>query len=605
MNVPCALSIAAGFAAVLLSTPARGEGRVDLTGVLPAETAVILRVRSVPEVREQWSHNPLAQTWAEPEVQDFFSPAIERFREEHDGGLTELIRSETGLTFSELLDLLPGEVLLAVLDLEQLLDEDAVEAPIVVLAELGEDTSKMESLLARLLDEDEQVREEEFQGETLRIVESLSDEDDGPTPSVTWSLVDRVLILGAAKAAVQQVIDNLKRGGATDSLAASSGFEAIRQESPDGQVSLMLNFQAIVPSIVSGLNRAEAERDSAGPSALAALGLTPEGLIQAFGLHHLTWAYGILEMGETSTRAVSGLKWTERPDLMRLLAYGAPPAPRPEYIPDTWVSVSTARFSLSDAYQGLKDILRNLSPALSALLEMRSAEINQALGIDIERDLIGNFGDQIVQAETLIEPGAEGASPSPTNQFFSVSIHDADTARRMIDAVMAMAPGLSEAITSREYLGETIYSLVPPSLPDMPRPSGFSYAITSRAIFFGVGNSSMVETAIQGLGGASNPIWSSPKVVEALSRLPSGESVIAYQDTKQMIVAVVNILIQAAGRFNRSDEEGEAEPLFDPSARPSAEIMSRHWGPMSSAIYFDPDGVRSVGYLIHGDPEEE
>ena len=597
MSLP-AVRILAGCLSFVLPGSAFAGGPAGLAGFLPEDTAAVLHIRSVPEIRKQWEHNPLARTWAEPGVQAFFAPAIERFKEENAGGLAELIQSETGLTSTELLDLLPGEIVVSLLALEDLLDDESVaDPPILILAELGEDPSAMEELLVRLMDDDEQLREEEFQGVTLRVIETFPDESEGPVSTASWAIVDRTLLFGVTKVSVQQGIDNLKRGGAREALSDEPGFEAIRRENTDAQVSLLLNLQAILKVVLEGMREAETQLDPEAPSALDMVGMTPDGLVDALGLQHLSWVYAGLEMGQDSTRATSGLKWSERPDLMRLIAYGPPPAPRPSFVPDTWTSVSAARFSIGDAYRGLKDILSGASPALSGLIETRIAEFNQALGVDIERDLFGNLGDEIVQAESVIDGGSE-ENLVPTDQFYSVSINDADTARRMIDAALTLAPGLAEALTSREYLGETIHSMSPPSLPDLPQPRGFSYAVTRQRLFVGIGDSAMVETAIQGLEGASNAIWDSPEVAASLAPLPSGESLIAYQDTKTMIVAVFDLFVRGAGFMGDPEEE---EPIVDPAQKPSPEIISRHWGPSASAIYLDPDGIRSVGWLKHGE----
>ena len=136
----------------------------------------------------------------------------------------------------------------------------------------------------------------------------------------------------------------------------------------------------------------------------------------------------------------------------------------------------------------------------------------------------------------------------------------------------------------------------------MPKPRGFSYAVTRGYLFVNLGGSSMLESAIQGMDGASNSIWDDPEVVEALNRLPAGESLIAYQDTRRIVVAIVELIARGSGMFGSDEDEG---PSFDPDSLPSADTLAQYWGSSVSAVYVDPDGIRSVGLLQHGESDGE
>lgn len=595
------------FLSALLITALPGVVQsAGVTEILSEDTAAILHIRSVPDLRVQWAHNPLAKTWAEPEVQAFFAPTIKEFQEENAGGLAELIRSETGLSPEELLDMIPGELAVAILDLRALLDDEQTsELPILMLADLGQDSTEMEAMLERLVDEDETVTEEEFQGETLHLVESMGEDEEGPIPSVVWAIVENRLFLGAAKVAVQEAIANQKRGGADEPLANAIGFAGIYHDYPAAQGAAYLNLGIVVPLVTEFMQEAESAVSEDGqPSALAAMGVSPENLVAALGLNQMTSAYGVAELSERTSVFCTGIKWTEQPNLMRVFAYGEPPAPKPAFVPDTWVSASSGRFSLTKGYQALKELLGDLNPGLGAILDGQIAQMNQGLGIDIERDLVGNFGDEIIQGESLVGTRDESDPQTPTDKFFAASIRDQETAGRMIDAAMAMVPGMAQMITSREYLGETIFTFEAPEMegmpPDAPQQTSFSYAITRNYLMVSVGRPTMVETALQGLDGAANSIWENPEIARAMDELPAGESMVAYQDVRRLVVTLFDLFVTGAAMS--TDEEG---PAFDLDARPSAEILARHWGPAVSALYIDPDGIRSVGRLEHGNPAEE
>jgi hypothetical protein len=581
----------------------------DLAGLLPEDTLAVLHIRSLPALRATWEFNPLARTWAEPEVQAFIAPALEKFQEENSGGLIELVQAETGMTPDELLDLFPGEFAIAVPNLLSLLSEDDDQLPqLVILTQIGENPEPVEGLFNRLSeDEGDEIAEEEFQGETIRTVLLMDEEADAPEEAFSWAIFDGVLVMATTRPGVQQVIDNSKRGGAEESLVRMPGFQAIYRGDPEAHIAFYLNLANIVQHLLAQVKEIEAARAPDQPSPLAMVGMTPEGIMTSLGLDKLTTLYGAGVLGKDATLFTTGIKWTERPGIMRILAYGDSPAPRPGFIPDHWINVTSSRFSLSEMYTGLKEVLQTGSPGLAALLEMRVAEMNQAMGIDIERDLVGNFGDEIVQAEALADRSADAENVAPTDRLWAVSIKDADSARRVVDALMVMFPGIAQALQSREYLGETIHSFEPPVVSAGGPPSpGFAYAITRNQVFVTMGKPSMLETAVQGLDGASDSIWSNQRIAEALGALPPGESMISYQDTKRIVVTMFDLITRGEDWFGGEDADGVegSRHLFDMDAKPSVDVLAQHWGLAVSAAYIEADGIRSIGRLNHGDAED-
>ena len=604
-----------GVSLMLALAPYRAltAGETDLVGLLPDDTLGVVHIRSLPAFRTHWNYNPLAKTWAEPEVQAFIAPALTKYREENSGGLNEVIQAETGMTPEELMDLFPGEIAIVLPNLLSLVSDDDDEMPqLLFLAQIGDDPIPIENLFMRLSEnESDEIAEEEFQGETIRTVRLLNEEAEAPEDSFSWVIFDGLVALGTKITDVQQLVDNAKRGGAEEPLVKSPGFQAIYRDDPEAHIVLYLSLGGVIQHALAEFREAEAANGPDQPSTLAMVGMTPEGIVTSLGLDKLTTLYGAGVLGRDATLFSTGIKWSERPEIMRILAYGDPPAPRPDFIPDSWISVSSSRFSVAQMYVGLKEVLQIASPALVGLLEMKIAGLNQALGIDIERDLIGNFGDEIIQAEALTDRGISAENANPTEQLWAVSIKDADTARRMVDALTAMAPGLGQALESREYLGETIYSMLPPEVPGgqpagAPTSPGFAYAITRNHVFISVGGPSMLESAIQGLDGASNSIWANQKIAEALGTLPPGESMIAYQDTKQIVATVYELITKGDDWFGDSETQGadEDEALYDMDAKPSADVLAKHWGLGVSAVYIEADGVRSVGRLNHVESDD-
>ena len=246
---------------------------------------------------------------------------------------------------------------------------------------------------------------------------------------------------------------------------------------------------------------------------------------------------------------------------------------------------------------------------------MLSPLLTQQTGIDVERDVFGAFGDEVVRA--YVFPSGDDAAPQDNEQLWAVSLANAEALTRSLEVVWAMAPQVASQFQDRDYLGHTIRSITVP----FPGPGGMtlmsiSYAITPSHLFLDLGGAKMIETAIQRLDGTGASFWTQAPVVAAMKDLPPGGSSFTYQDVRQVIFSAFVQLAEMARKSADAAGAGDDEPsldeegrpiipraaakksppglqqFIDPDALPSRATLEKYFGVSFGAIYRDADGIR-------------
>jgi len=568
---------------------------VALTRLVPADAVVVLHTRDLAAARTGWAGTSWARAWAEPEMRRFFAPAI-ALMEDPETGFASSLRRETGLSFEEFLALFAGEAICA---LQQLPSPGAAPSPEVLLAvDLASADPRVEKMLSRSGASASETTEE-FQGETLHIRSRPALDGTGaPAEGEAWAIVDQVLLFAQPKAALQQAIVALKRGGRADSFAEHPSCQSFYKRSPDAHVLLHIGLEELIRSALAGLEASADLKDPegrpVGPAAwLGSYGLTPRGLFDALGLGALRDASLGVSFAESEIVAEMDLRWSEQRGLLKLAAWGPAPVAFPEFIPDSWDTATIDNLSARHAIESLLAMLVDVSPFIDGMVRQQIQNMNTELGFDIQRDLIGSLGD------TMITGSARSAGG--VDQIMGFSLSNPAVFRSSIDTLLGRTP-LGAMVQTREYLGETIRSFGQPGQP------GVSIAITASHLFIAVGNPAILESALQGQHeGAARPFWKRADVARALASLPDGACGTGVADLGIAIETLFDYLIASlpsappSGVPSEEDEqeamvpEPSASPrMVDPAARPSRELIRRFWSTSASATYSTPNGLRFI-----------
>jgi len=555
-----------------------------LDKLVPADAALVFAVDDLPALRARLGASPFGRLWSDPDVEKFLAPL---FSNPDYLELIEQVKTETGYTPEQLLDFAAGDILVSVplSSLKAARPEFNVDC--LLAMELGENEAKLRELI-----EQQQARRkadaagaettEDYNGVTLHIVSAApradaadgdaSGEPDAARKVFVWTLHQGRLFSASSRELVTGALDALAAGGLAESLSSAPRYRAVLDRAggrPD--YVFFADIESVYPVIAAAVDSSRDSAQAANP-----FGVEPAGVLQALGLDTLGVfsATGSIAADGSSTSDVV-ITHGEPRGLLKLLAYRDGPVPRPDWVPASWINVSSQNFSIPDLYAELQRMLDRISPMMAGMVAGQIKAFDRQLNIDIERDLIGNFGPGLVSGLAL-PSGASASNPPPYDELenvFAVSLADAAAFERALEAIKGrFLPPEGGPLQKREYLGRALHVFTPPQGASA-ETKGFAYAIADGWLLVSIGSASPVEAVLQRMDkpDASSAFWSRPGIRTALEPVPAAAFSLQYDDLPPMLSALCALAVKAQAA--REDEEA---PLVDASAIPAVEVFAKY-----------------------------
>jgi hypothetical protein len=620
LTIIAALALFAGRAQVDAAT-------VPLANLVGDDASLVLYVTDLPVLVKTWPGTPWMKMWHDDQVQKYFAPLRGQMKvDEWD----ERCKANTGYTVGGLLDFATGQAIFVMPDLGTVIaaEKNKTDPPLLVAVEVGDNGPKIEKLIAdgEAKDKDEKYTEttEDFKGVTLHIVGVAAPTATAPQHPGIWAIAGGVFYISPSKDFLQQTLAAAKQGGHDNALGKSDGFMQMRQRAGDAQLIFYANLKAMYPAAQKAIADQKAAQNAGQPPAMSPF--DPTSILHALGLDAANEFYLTAHVGETSTDINSGLTYNERRGLTKLFEYtdGAPP--RPKFVPGKCFSVVSVRGSIKNFYATLENMLDDISPLFSGMYQSYLKSFNDRFGLDLKRDLIGNFGDQLILANALDDAApADAPLDQRLNQLYAISLENDAAFTAAVESVKHGLYGeaVDKVFEKRAYLGHDIYTYAPPQPPAAdgapPRPAGrsFSYAVANHWVFLGIGSAALVENTLQGLDGKQASFWDKDEVKRnLLSDMPDNTRCLSYVDLGKIIPVYFDAVVQvmetsqkmAASRAQRKQagdgtEQAEPaesdQPLVDDSAKPDAATLAKYWGYTRSYGYQDAHGTYSTGRIIY------
>lgn len=580
------------FLIALVSTAGLLPAAVPLVDLVDDRTLAAVSVPDAPALLAGWERTPLATTWADPAFVKFLAPLRQRMEVD---AWDDRAKEATGLTVKELLALAEGEVLLALPSFDPGSAQGESGPPVFAALQIGTQQAKLAGMLSESAKKSPgQEEAETYDG--VEVTTYLAPKPAGGAaagkPRFSWALVDGIWLLSSQKERVFAAIDALKRGGVDGSLGKSERFLRTRERASGAAALVYINMPAIYPLMQQGVQKAAAKTEGR-PNPM---GIDPQAAFAALGLDALGECYLAFRSDAAESRLDCGLVYSEERGILKLLAYEPGPAPRPDWIPAKWTSVSTGRFAFARAYQGLEELVDAISPLLSGIAQGQIRAYNRKLGIDLKRDLVGSLGTDLVSAYSLSSQPGETATVDELDQLIAVTLTNEAAFTRCLEALKSLAgPAAAQMFAKREYLGNTIYSMQPAAAG---RSKGVSYAIAGKTFLLGIGSPSILESALQGMASAEGAYWKRDDVKALVARVPQEASSLQVQDLKALVEALIETGVRLQKAENEAGEEKpESRTYVDVDARPDAEAVARHWGMAGGYSTRTSEGLFSTWYI--------
>lgn len=510
--------------------------------IIGEDAALLFSIRSLSELREQWSEHPMAAIFQDEALLEWFDDSEEEDAEDASQDFFEEMEAVFGLTEDEFFELFSGQVGLALYNLSDQLSQEAEEDGVefIAMAEFSGNAERLEELMQIQFERNAATQkeanpliehawvEETFMGETLHFDETFDGEktyvEDG------YALVEGIFVLATPESRLRQAVEMIKEGPEA-SLADLEAYQRSRDHSGRGDIAFYLNLSALVPSFNQALS------DMSASSALALFGVTPQSLESALKLEVLQGLFLDFDVIEDGILGYGGILYTEKAGILSLLEYVEGELPEARYVPDDVLNTSITLFDFSAMYNRLEEILGAASPNILSMIDIQLQNVQANTGVDLRTGLLENFGTQIVGFSVLKE-GSETENPLEmiqTDQVVVFDLKDAEAFSQALNALIDSAQVIRPMIEESTFEGETIYSIVAPD-EATGMETEINYAITRSKFILNVGHISLLHTVLSEMETESDGFWQDPDVLALFERIEQPNPVTrTYYDAEQLI----------------------------------------------------------------------
>jgi hypothetical protein len=471
-----------GCCAVLLAAAGLFAAEPAPEQLAPGDALALLTVPDWDQFERVAAATPLGQLWHDPEMKAF----KEKFQGRWRTNVVQPLERELGIKFSDYLELLHGQVTLAVT--RHGWDGTTNQKPQwVFLADTKDRAESLKTQLASLRKKwvdsgktikTEKIRDLEFTTlvftdlEMSKLMESAfpslakekdeADEKPGKTnrTEITFGQAGGLFLAGSSASDLEKVLVR-RSGGMVPSLAEQAGFENQRAVLREGIVWAWLDLQTIIANFRKG--QILSEQNDAAHNPLAP---KPEKIFAGLGLDGLKSLAGAIKESLEGCQIQLSLRVPEgdRKGIFKVLAFEPKESQPPPYVPLDVLKFRRFRLDGGKAWSGLEATLAEISPDLNGLLQATLQAVGKEKdeNFDFKKALLGSLGDDWVfyrKKPTNATPAALKSPPSIT----LVGSPNPEGLVQALRAASSVLPTAGGEIRETEFLGRKIYSLVFPA----------------------------------------------------------------------------------------------------------------------------------------------
>lgn len=452
--------------------------------ILPDDTLAMVSVPDCAKLRGVIGESPMGRLWGDAALRPFRDKFMSRFNDE----FMQPLERELGVKLNEYADLAQGQFTLA-LTANGWSGEKDTEPAMVFLLDSGPKAAELEKAIAAFRSKwtesnrtlrTEEVHGVEFLAFTLSSndvpatvkrllpgasdVKELGDEEPDAAsaskekkPEILLGRSGSVLVVGDNVRALERVVSRLT-GGSSPVLADEPQFQVCQPVFfREAQVFGWANAQRLTAALAKVSAREEAESEEA-PDPFAQM--QPQKVLDAAGLAGLrNLAFSLQSTPEGAfIQFHVGVPESERKGLLNILAGEPKDTTPPPFVPADVTKFSRWRIDGQKAWVTLTSALNQISPVIMSVADYVLTNANE-LGqqkdqnFDLRRQMIGNFGDDIITFEKK--------AVSESNAAPSLVMIGSKAPAEMAAAMKVLFGALSGAGSAeeREFLGRKIYTV--------------------------------------------------------------------------------------------------------------------------------------------------
>ncbi|GAB4312513.1 MAG: hypothetical protein Kow0059_03110 [Candidatus Sumerlaeia bacterium] len=594
-------------AAVLTTGLRAGE----VQKMIPADVLACVYIRNYTQLESQWMGTFVYKFTQDPQVANFIQPIRSQ--------LDELSKEAEAGGQKALLKNFKGEMAFLIGSLSYTSGQP--DAAMAIVAEHSGDPAVIQNSLLALIQKEGKVESqssEDFMGVkiySLKVVEESSapipDSNPGAprlarqeTTPVHFTVLPHHLIftMGENKLVKQIVQMNKQPGGATlfESADFKNCFTGDYSAFPLIAYVNIQNVAKVADSVVRE-NSPTASLSGLGLDSLSSLGvavsLKPDQIE--------TWS--VLNVPGPKTGVAKLLFPAEQPDFQQALAL----------IPYDASSFSITNFSIPDLWAVVKQAVAAFSPQSLQMIDMTIQQVNMTQQFNLENDLIGSLGAELIQ---FTKPGMDGqsmpSSPMASNPFgglgmnldnavIMLSLKDRARFAAAMDKLleyMKMMTGGQSMVEKQGFMGFPLYKVgsgAPPAMPGeaTPTPTGpdKGFAITARYFVFASNLEDVKQVVRASQGKGSKSILENSEFAPILAET-KGRNIKSLSWTSSDAMKQVSTMLSQMSMLASMDPKNPLNEMFNFAAVPPPAVFQKYFGSQKSTSELNGDKI--IGHYL-------
>jgi hypothetical protein len=615
---------------VLSIASANAAAAESLTSQLPDDLQVVMVVRDVTTISPRWQAGALGRAGADPQMQKFLAPIQESFKELFGEDAAE----EGAVTFEDFLEPLSGMLALVIPDIERL-DND-VEMPegvdsldgVLFLADVG-DADALRSVMVRNASfqqehsEDEhslRVSEEEFLGKMLSNQEWLNEEGE-TIASIVWSIVGEQLLFGDP-VLVRTHLERI-HNGVDRAFSDRSEMRSLMSNAPNADIWISVAIDKIIPALIQAAEEEAAAEAAAAATAAAEAGegepgeeqvmpsgpfadIKPQVVFEALGLDALEGAAMAITFEPAETSIDMVVTYSENRGLIKVMAYKPGPVDYPKFIPAHAYEAAVVNFSFAEMWQGVREIFVAFEPGMIEMFDAQLAQMKEATGFDLEKNLIDSLGDTLFVASFLPEddrPGEGGGDAgdlSKVQQVVGLAVEDTEAFDAGLGTLVALLSQAGPGFREVEYLDSVFYEMIQPQVEssengaeETPPPESVAFSHAGGYLLISSNGTEPLRAILARMSEPGKSIWQEKKVKDGLKYLSEDAAAVSVSSTFELGQLMLNGFME--GLAAAGDEE---DSMVDPDNLPEAETFAKYFNTAVNGVYKTDSELRIVWKLL-------
>jgi|GEM_PF-4827003 len=361
-----------------------------------------------------------------------------------------------------------------------------------------------------------------------------------------YAIHDKMILAASGRDQVEEMLDRMKSGGETGSLAASAYYKSDRDKAGKtiGLASLNLEF-------ILGLVEKYAlpQADSAD--------VDVKKVWTVLGADKLRSAVLGVSAG-TETIDIAGLiTYSEKPGLFGVLAIPGPGS-APAFLPKNLQSAGYQQLDILKTLENIEKLAGEIDPRASEGIKMGLTMAQTQTGVDLKKDLLGQLGPDIWSAAAPGKAGEAEGSPRGIGAaemawmglaggklVLGIRVKDSKAFGLALDTIFNKVAQKEGIFDSQEYQGFTINNV-----KGVPEEFKSAYVLTDEWLILSVGSKELLEQILTRLGKPGDDGYFAQKTVARhLDAMRGGQAITGATDVGSAlsdIFGMLDLLMKAA-----------------------------------------------------------